>query len=335
VEHATNLKYGNGAKNQMSRELSALKYGRSSACFITFHRVASAREWASHPHRDFYINLDFLDALLSFLPKQGWRICTIDDILAEPAQSGARLVNFSIDDCYQDTSEALVPLFRKHKVPVTLFVTTGIPDKRYPLAMAGLETVIAGSKRIKIDNQCLDTANHSEKRQVFQQIFSHWLRTDVDREYARFCEANCADPADHWEQHAITWPMLEALARDPLVEIGAHTVSHPRLTSLSADAVLNEMRCSAERLRERLGIAVRHFAFPFGRERDCGPREFALAREAGFESSATTRRGLFICGDDRFSLPRNNLSGGHQSLLRTRLTLAGLNAIGARLRGLE
>jgi hypothetical protein len=43
-------------------------------------------------------------------------------------------------------------------------------------------------------------------------------------------------------------------------------------------------------LIERLGINVRHFAFPCGRSADCGPRDFELAREAVFARAATSRK---------------------------------------------
>ena len=90
----------------------------------------TGRQWADLPNRNFYLNLDYLDRLLASLKRDGWEIVTVEDITGrlQRGEDGSRLVNFSVDDCYKDTFEHVVPLFRRHGVPVTLFVTTGIPD---------------------------------------------------------------------------------------------------------------------------------------------------------------------------------------------------------------
>ena len=108
--------------------------------------------------------------------------------------------------------------------------------------------------------------------------------------------------------------MLEGVAHDPCVEIGAHTVSHPHLAGLSPEEVLHEMTECRARLIERLGVPVRHFAFPYGRAVDCGKRDFEIARRAGYASASTTRKGLIRGGRDPFGLPRNTLNGSHRHL---------------------
>ena len=130
-----------------------------------------------------------------------------------------------------------------------------------------------------------------------------------------------------------SWDMLEELAKDPLFEIGAHTVTHARISTLEPEAALAELEQSRRRLNERLGIGVEHFAFPYGRAGDCGPRDFALARHAGFRSAATTRKGLVGRGRDAFSLPRNTINGGHRSVAAMEMHLTGLTGTVARVIG--
>jgi hypothetical protein len=55
--------------------------------------------------------------------------------LANPAAAG-RILNFSIDDVY---CELAVPAFRHDGVPVTLYVTAGIPDRSHVLWQSGME----------------------------------------------------------------------------------------------------------------------------------------------------------------------------------------------------
>lgn len=302
-------------------------------CFFTFHRAASPERWAGLPNRPFWIDTSVLDRMLAFFARTGWAVVTLDEALARTARDlpGDRFVNLSIDDCYRDTAEDLVPVFRRHGVPVTLFVTTGIPDGTLALWAAGLEQALVDRDRIRLDGDTIDVTGTAAKRQAFTRIARAWDGPEAARHYAAFCTANGIDAATMHERHAISWDMLKDLAGDPLVEIGSHTVSHARISALDEAGATAELAGSRQRLEEMLGIPIRHFAFPYGRSGDCGPRDFTIARAAGYASAATTRKGLARAGQDPFELPRNTINGEHRSLLFTRLHLLGLTGLAARV----
>jgi peptidoglycan/xylan/chitin deacetylase (PgdA/CDA1 family) len=304
-------------------------------CLFTFHRAAPTELWEKLPNRNFYVDVAFLDKLIVYLVAHGWDIVTMSEAVrrSENPDRAGGYVNFSIDDCYRDSFEVLAPLFRRHKVPLTLFVTTGIPDGTLSLSHVGLEDVLLNRDRVVVGDRTIDLDSADSRGAAYQQIASSWDGPDAPRHYAAFCDANGVDhEAMHWK-HAISWEMLEDLAKDPLLEIGAHTVTHPRVSLLDPDLALAELEQSRRRLNERLGIDVEHFAFPYGRSGDCGPRDFALARRAGFRSAATTRKGLVRRGRDAFSLPRNTINGGHRSFPAMEMHLTGLTGAAARIIG--
>jgi peptidoglycan/xylan/chitin deacetylase (PgdA/CDA1 family) len=307
-------------------------------CIFTFHRVAQASAWADLPNRDFYIDLDFLDALLAHLARTGCTVVTVSEMLERlqrpPAGGSARLVNFSIDDCYRDTYELLVPLFRARNVPLTLYVTSDIPDGTHLLPWIGLEQVLATRSDVNHRDQRLSVATAEARRVAFQSIWQSWeISGDVTGCYLAFCASNGADPATLRDEARITWDMLHALARDPLVEIGAHSKSHPRISELGVEGAREEIAGSASRLEQVLGRRIEHFAFPYGRSKDCGPRDFALVREAGLASAATTRKGLCLPGLDPYNLPRNTLNGRRKSLAMAEASLSGLSGLAAQVLG--
>jgi len=304
-------------------------------CLLTFHRAAPPKLWEGLPNRDFYLDIEFIDRFLAHLVAQKWDVVTIGEALRRSgsADDNSRYVNFSIDDCYRDTFELVAPVFRRHNVPLTLFVTTGIPDGTASIWPIGLEYILLERDEILLDGQVVRLSRPEERRAVYQRISSIWDGPHAPQRYAAFCAENRVDMnAMHWA-HAITWEMLETLAKDPLIEVGAHTVSHPRISSLAPDEALAELDGARVRLNQRLGIDVRHFAFPYGRSGDCGPRDFALAHEAGFLSAATTRKGLVRGGQDRFSLPRNTINGSHRSVGAMEMHLLGLTGVAARITG--
>ncbi len=106
-----------------------------------------------------------------------------------------------------------------------------------------------------------------------------------------------------------------------------------RISSLSPQDAFAELHDSRERLRAKLGVAARHFAFPYGRSGDCGQRDFDIAREAGYASTATTRKGIVRAGQDPYCLPRNTLNGAHRNLTMIELHLTGVTGAAARVLG--
>jgi peptidoglycan/xylan/chitin deacetylase (PgdA/CDA1 family) len=304
-------------------------------CFFTFHRAAPSALWARLPNRNFYLDLAYLDRLLAYLKAQRWSIVTMEEAIERAAadRPGDRFANFSVDDCYRDTFEEIVPLFRAHGAPVTLFVTTGIPDATMSMWHAGLEDIILSQDQIAHDGRTVEVETAQEKRAAYATIERAWEGPRAGALYSAFCAENGFDETRLREKHALSWDMLQLLARDPLVEIGAHTVDHPRVSALAEAEALAELEACRRRLRERLGLEIRHFAFPFGRAADAGERDFELARRAGFSSAATTRKGVMRRPSNVFSLPRNTLNGGAKSLAMAEMHLTGASGIVARMLG--
>jgi peptidoglycan/xylan/chitin deacetylase (PgdA/CDA1 family) len=121
------------------------------------------------------------------------------------------------------------------------------------------------------------------------------------------------------------WEELAELAADPLVTIGAHTVTHPMLAKLPDKAVRSEMDLSRSVIEAGLAKRPEHLSFPVGDRTSAGPREFKMAAELGFKTAVTTRPGvLFPQHAERLTaLPRISLNGEYQRLRYVRVLLSG------------
>lgn len=82
------------------------------------------------------------------------------------------------------------------------------------------------------------------------------------------------------ELATMDWDGLRALAERG-VEIGSHTVSHPRLTTLGDDDLRRELVESRQRVEDELRRPCRYIAYPYGDE---DGRVHAAARGAGYEA---------------------------------------------------
>lgn len=74
--------------------------------------------------------------------------------------------------------------------------------------------------------------------------------------------------------------------------IGAHTHTHPILTTLSQEAAQEEIRTSKEELASLLSRPTEHFAYPFGMRRHFSRSLRAYCRSIGFQTIANAIPGM-------------------------------------------
>jgi peptidoglycan/xylan/chitin deacetylase (PgdA/CDA1 family) len=85
------------------------------------------------------------------------------------------------------------------------------------------------------------------------------------------------------------------------LQLGAHSVSHPRLDELSATEVAEEVRASRAALEDMTGRAITSFAYPHGNHHR-GVR--AAVVDAGFTSAAAVKNAFSHPADDPFAIAR-------------------------------
>src|SRR6185436_1671167 len=129
------------------------------------------------------------------------------------------------------------------------------------------------------------------------------------------------------------WKHAARLAEDGM-EVGAHTLTHPFLSRLGAEAQREEIGGSRALIASRLGVTPRGIAYPGG---DHDAVSIAICEREGFEHAVTTRTGDVQAGAARFELRRRGLSDGAclgpGGRFSDRLARAELDGAFDRLRG--
>jgi peptidoglycan/xylan/chitin deacetylase (PgdA/CDA1 family) len=72
-------------------------------------------------------------------------------------------------------------------------------------------------------------------------------------------------------------------------EIGAHTMTHPRLTDIPPESARAEISDSKKALEDRFGMAIRYFCYPYGA---CNQQVRDWVGEAGYEAAVTIEPGV-------------------------------------------
>ncbi|MBP5546206.1 MAG: polysaccharide deacetylase family protein [Bacteroidales bacterium] len=106
------------------------------------------------------------------------------------------------------------------------------------------------------------------------------------------------------EHLGISYDELKQLDADPLCTIGAHTMSHPKLDTLTREQQYQEIAESKQALEDILGHKIRHFSFPHGAYNE---ETLDICHELGFQTVVKAWGEALRHGEDRWLLPRVNM----------------------------
>ncbi len=112
--------------------------------------------------------------------------------------------------------------------------------------------------------------------------------------------------------NCLTWSEVRELKKAG-IHFGSHTVTHPQLRSLQADAVREEVRCSKATIEEKLSCQVKSFSYPFAlpeTDRDFRRRLRGTLAETGYENGVSTIIGTADEKGDRFFMRRLPVNSG-------------------------
>jgi peptidoglycan/xylan/chitin deacetylase (PgdA/CDA1 family) len=273
------------------------------------HRVRPKGDLSSlHRNRDIEITTDQLEELIAWVKANEYRIVSLEDIISNiETRPRYRQCAFTFDDGYRDNLTHALPIFEKYDAPLTVFLTTDFIDRKLQPWWYVLEGMSITDKEFEtILPRILDGPWRGEhKVKLFDKSVQHHnLLTN---------------------EMFLDWEQVRSLSKHHLIRIGAHTVSHQRLSTLDSVDLWREVHDCKMRIEEEIGKAVEFFAYPFGDAMSCGSREFLIAQKSGYSASVTTRIGNVCSGHRNFlhCLPRIPIEGVGFSIERVALAMSG------------
>jgi peptidoglycan/xylan/chitin deacetylase (PgdA/CDA1 family) len=302
---------------------------------LTLHHVRPPRPERFQPNHLLEITPRFLTRVVKSLRRWGLDIVSLDEMYRRMTERdfSRRFVCLTFDDGYRDTLQHAYPILKAAGVPFAVYVPTSFPDRLGELWWLVLEAVIARNDRIGLfidgRDRKFDCRTVAEKRALYDELY-WWLRAKSTEKEMREVIHSLAgyyhvDVAAFCDELCMSWPELAELAADPLITIGAHTVTHPMLAKLTKEAARSEMDLSRSVIEAALSVRPEHLSYPIGDRSSAGPREFAIAAELGFKTAVTTRPGVLFREHNQCltALPRISLNGEYQRLRYVRVLLSG------------
>jgi peptidoglycan/xylan/chitin deacetylase (PgdA/CDA1 family) len=283
------------------------------------------RPWRSEtpgyaPNRLLEITPEFLDEALGVVRELGFEFVSLDEAVrrlrAGPEAAPFAAVTF--DDGYRDTRDFALPILQRHAAPFTVFFATGLIERTARLWWLELEEAVRRLDVVEVAGPGprwrLDARDARAKSAAYDRIY--WsLRARPEAELldvvGKLAERTGVSSAALGDALFMDWDEVRRFVEHPLVSVGAHSLTHRRLAQWPPEVAREEMERSKSILETRLRRPARAFAYPVGDPTSAGPREFALAREIGFECAVTTRPGMLFPdhAEHLMALPRISLNG--------------------------
>ena len=210
----------------------------------------------------------------------------LDATLAAP-NARAMTVVVTFDDGYADNLHEALPVLQHHDVPATVFVASDAVVREREFWWDDLDRLVGPAE--------------------YDAVWARLRDVDGQEREATLSTMRSAAGVESVPRAAyrpLASDELACLARDVRIEIGAHTVSHPRLGALPGAAQRTEIEAGKVALESIIGRRVESFAYPFGRAGDYTVETTHLVREAGFARACINQAGVVDRSTDRFALPR-------------------------------
>jgi len=246
-------------------------------------------------------------------------------------------VMLTFDDGYRSFARLAYPILREHAIPVVLCVTTGTVGERglwTDEVREAIQRALFATVTLPLSPARLKLGDAASRAAAAEALIAE-LKRLPDRERRRAVRELCdrAGPPRDRRRKMLDWEELRQLARDALVAIGAHSVSHPILSRMEEPEAEAEIRGSRQELERELGIPITVFSYPNGRKEDFTEACQQMAAAAGYSIAFSTMGGLAQPGCDLYAIPRASFAW--EPWPRFVLRMAGLDDLLARARELR
>lgn len=277
--------------------LSSLFYGGLGHIFM-LHRVLPEKLRNNYTiNRDLAITPEYLEEIIIYLKNKNYQFISLDElyqILVKGERPKQKFICFTLDDGYKDNLEYGFPIFQKHNIPFTLYVSNCLPNHSAILWWYLLEEKIEHNSSIIWNGKTHPCNNASEKQDVYQIVrnsIKAFNKLELDQLVWDFFNKEEEELKNEVQKIALSWTEIKELSKEKLVTIGAHTVNHLSLKNLSPEDLEKEMMDSKIELQEKIAKEVGHFAYPYGGFDDAGTREYQAAKKAGFKTAVLNHPG--------------------------------------------
>jgi peptidoglycan/xylan/chitin deacetylase (PgdA/CDA1 family) len=222
----------------------------------------------------------------------------------------ARAACITFDDGYADNAQLALPLLRRHGLHATFFIATDYLDGGQMWNDTVIEAVRqAPGAQLDLREHgldCLPVASLAQRQAAIAALLGRLKYLPFDRRQQLALQIRRQAGATAGPPAMLSTAQLHQLQAAGM-GLGAHTASHPILSTLPDHAAQRDIADGKRQLESVIQAPVTLFAYPNGKAgRDYGAPHVAMVRNLGFQAAVATDWGVARpgAGLDLLQLPR-------------------------------
>ena len=274
------------------------------------------------------------DSHLTILKKH-FQVVSLEEMITnlKKLPLGRRMVAITFDDGFKDNFDNAAPILKKHKLPATFFIATGLIGTNNMFWWDALLHIFLATEKLpdtlhinilgKDFNYALDSEallSVTVRQQINRWNYERPIPNKRVDLYFKIWEQlkpltiaarnRIIDELKQWARGDYSSPgysglmdvdQVRELSKHPLFTIGAHTVNHPALTMQTDLEQAFELNESKKTLVGWLEKKVDSIAYPYG---NYNSATLALAKAAGFRIGVSTEEKAVGRGSNLLDMPR-------------------------------
>lgn len=250
--------------------------------------------------------------------KTNYKILSLQELIG--CLNKKRIPNKSIvitfDDGYADNLYQAAPILVKYNTPATIFISSGMIDSGLEFWWDSLEYIfLAGvatiKKKLEIKIAGINYNWNIEKAEDATMVY-HKIQvlikslpiTERDEKIDELYIWSGLQKKQRTSHAILLKEELEQLSQLKCIEIGAHTIVHPRLENETINIQEHEIVGSKTSLENMIGKKVVSFSYPFGAEKDFSNASVRIVKGAGYNCGLANIQDEVTKITDVYKIPR-------------------------------
>ena len=221
-------------------------------------------------------------------------------------------VSVTFDDGYSNVLKLGYPIFRRYKIPVTIFVNSFYVQNKFAHPWWDILDDIAksfnGRIKINIFNKNLtydflstnDIKRFLKETSLFLKLSSPYQREQLIDQLRKQTKANIFER----QNEILTKVEIARNSKDPLITFGGHSYSHTNLAACSNTEQYQEIFKDKELLTQWTGGIVNWFSYPYGKIKYRNSTTVEYVKTAGFQGALTLEENYLNKYTNTYEVPR-------------------------------
>ena len=273
-------------------------WGRDSLTVLAYHRITDPQQPGfdtfapnvSATPADFAAQMDYV--------AQHFNVVSMEEVV-DWLQNGRFLpphpLLITFDDGYRDNLTEAFPILQQRQLPATIFLATNHVGSSSPFFWDLVAYSFHHTQQTSAALPLLGLqswADDSSRNAVMLTLLRQLKRLPDQDKWTAVRQIPAAlgvTVPDHaFAGLHLTWDDVGQLQANG-ISMGAHTHTHPILTSCTDEQAQHEIKLSKQLIEEKTGQPVLSFAYPNGQSYDYTPEHAAFVAAAGIPMAFTLR----------------------------------------------